>query len=317
MRRLVKDLVVIALGGNAILGKNDKGYVEKMWRNIYRAAEPIVDLYIRGNKIIVTHGNGPQVGNILEWFECAKDRIPPLTMDIACAMTQGWIGYMLQQAIGNELVRRGYHRKVVAVVNQVLVSVDDNAFRNLEKFVGPYYSYEDAESLAKKHGWIFRQDPRGGWRRVVPSPEPLENLEVEAIKTLVDRGYIVIASGGGGVPVASNSGGIVRGVEAVIDKDLASSLLAISIGASRFVILTDIDCVYIDYGKPGMRPIRRIKASEALRMVEEGIFPPGSMGPKVKASAIFALRTGRASYIGHLDRMIDVFNGNSGTIVEP
>jgi len=309
-----REVIVIALGGNAILRRNDRGDVDEMWRNVYMAAKPIVQLYSEGYRLVVTHGNGPQVGAILEWFECAKNRIPPLTMDIADAMTQGWIGYVLQQAIGNIMIEKGLPRKVVTIVNQVLVKGD---LEKPEKLVGPYYSYEDAMSISKEKGWIFKQDPRGGWRRAVPSPEPIENLEVEAVVSLLEKDYIVIASGGGGIPVINSGGGIVRGVEAVVDKDLASALLALRIGASKLVILTDVDYVYMNYGGPAAKPIKRMKASEALDMVERGLFPSGSMAPKVKAAAIFTKSSGKNSHIGNLDRALDVFQGSSGTLIEP
>jgi len=311
------EIAVLALGGNAILRKGDRGDVDEMWRNVYSAAKSIVEIYSRGYGIVVTHGNGPQVGAVLEWFECAKDRIPPLTMDIANAMTQGWIGYMLQQAIGNIMAERGYPRRVIALVNQVLVSEADSAFRDPEKLVGPYYSYQEALKISAEKGWAFKQDPRGGWRRAVPSPEPLDNLEIEAISALLERGYIVIASGGGGIPVVIEAGGVVRGVEAVVDKDLASSLLAIRLGASRFIILTDVDYVYIDYGKPTSRPLRRIRTREAMEILEKGLLPRGSMAPKVRAAAAFTEATRRPSTIGHLDMAVEVFEGLSGTTIEP
>jgi carbamate kinase len=311
------EIAVIALGGNALLRKGDIGHVDEMWRSVYIAARSIVEIYSEGYGLVITHGNGPQVGAILEWFECAKDRIPPLTMDIAGAMTQGWIGYMLQQAIGNVMVEKGFPRKVVTIVNQVLVREDDDAFKEPEKPVGPYYGYEEMIKISSERGWVFKQDPRGGWRRAVPSPEPIENLELEAIKSLLERGYIVIASGGGGIPVIRDVGGVIRGVEAVIDKDLASALIATSIGASKLVILTDVDYVYIDYGKPSARPIRRISAREAMNLVEKKLLPPGSIAPKVKAAAIFAKSRRKTSHIGHLDKALEVFKGASGTIVEP
>jgi len=311
------EVVVLALGGNAILRKGDRGDVDEMWRNVYSAAKSIVEIYSRGYRVVVTHGNGPQVGAVLEWFECAKDRIPPLTVDIANAMTQGWIGYMIQQAVGNIMAERGYPRRVVALINQVLVSEADRAFRDPEKLVGPYYSYEEALKISVERGWTFKQDPRGGWRRAIPSPEPLDNLEVEAVSALLEQGYIVIASGGGGIPVAISARGGVKGVEAVVDKDLASSLLAIKLRASRLIILTDVDYVYMDYGKPTARPLMRLRAREALEIVEKGLLPKGSMAPKVKAAALFTEAVKKPSAIGHLDMALEVFEGRSGTIIEP
>ncbi len=309
--------MVVALGGNAILRKGDRGCPEEMWRNVYRAAEPIVDLYLKGYRVVITHGNAPQVGSLMEMFEMARDKIPPLTLDIATAMTQGWIGYMLQQAIGNTMARKGVGRRAVTLINQVLVDPKDPAFRDPEKPIGPWYGEEEAMRLAREKGWIFKNDPRGGLRRVVPSPEPLENLEAGAIADLLDRGYIVIACGGGGVPVYKEEPWLVRGVDAVIDKDLASSLLAVRLKATGFYILTDVDYVYIDYGGARERPIRKIKALEAIKLVESGTLHRGSIGPKVRAAALYALKVGRAGVIGSLDRASEVFEGVSGTVVEP
>lgn len=307
-----RRLVVLALGGNALLRKGDRGTVEDQWRNVSLVSKKIAELYSRGYSIVVTHGNGPQVGNLLEWFEALKDRIPPLTLDIANAMTQGWIGYMLQREIGNELVARGFGRRVVSLVNQVAVRLSREDLENPTKFVGPYYSRGEAERISRERGWVFREDPRGGWRRVVPSPEPVENVEVDAIRLLVDSGYIVVASGGGGVPVYY-SNGYLRGVEAVIDKDLASSILAISLRADRFAILTDVDGVYRNFGKPDEELIDVLRASEAIDMVSRGVFPRGSIAPKVLAAARYTIATGRDSFIGSLDKLELVVDGVSGT----
>lgn len=310
------ETVVVALGGNAFLQKRQRGLVSEQWSNVEKAVVQIADIVERGYKVVVTHGNGPQVGNVLEWMEALRDRIPPLTMDIAGAMTQGWLGYMIQQALGNELSRRGLPRKVVSVVNQVLVSRDDPAFEQPSKYVGPYYTRREAELLSKERGWVLRPDPRGGWRRVVPSPEPLGNVEIDAIKTLLEAGFVVVASGGGGVPVVAEGDRLV-GVEAVIDKDLAAELLARGIGASYLVILTDVEGVMLNYGKPGERLLRRLSVSEAERLYSEGVFPPGSMGPKVLACIRFVKGGGKRAAIGHLYRALEVFEGRSGTQIVP
>jgi len=310
------ELIVIALGGNAFLQKNEKGTVEEQWRNVYAAAKQIVDLVKNGYKVVVTHGNGPQVGNVMEWMEALKDKIPPLTMDIAGAMTQGWIGYMLQQAIQNVLIDENLdHRyRVVTLINQVEVKKDDPAWKNPTKYVGPYY-YNEAEikKIAEEKGWTVKADPRGGFRRVVPSPDVLDNIEKEAIKLLYENDFIVIASGGGGIPVVKDEKGKVSGREAVIDKDLGGQLLASVVGADIFVILTDVEGAYLNYGKPDQKLLRELTVSEAKKLLDQGVFGSGSMGPKVKAAIRFAERTGKPAYIGHLYKLKEILEGKSGT----
>ena len=311
--------VLIALGGNAFQSKGDKGTVEDYWRNAYRAAKAIVKIIKEGYKVVLTHGNGPQVGNILEWMEALRDKIPPMSMDIANAMTQGWLGYLLMQAIDNELVKEKVSevKGVIAVVNQVVVNANDPAFQNPTKYVGPYYTEEDARKLMKEKRWIMKPDPRGGWRRVVPSPDPIDNVEKWAIKTLVDNGWIVIASGGGGIPVVKEPNGILRGVEAVIDKDLAAERLATALKVGLFIILTDVDRVYLNYGKPNAKPIEVMTVSQAEKYYREGHFKPGSMGPKVMAAIRFIKSGGLEARIGHLYNAYEVVMGKSGTRIVP
>ena len=310
------ETVVIALGGNAFLQKGQKGTVEEQWNNVVKAMKQIADIIERGYRVVLTHGNGPQVGNILVWMDSAKDKIPPLSMDIAGAMTQGWLGYMIQQALRNELKRRGLNKVVVSIVNQVLVDKNDPAFQNPTKYVGPYYTEEEAKKIAAEKGWIMKPDPRGGWRRVVPSPDPKDNLEIEAIRTLVNAGFIVVASGGGGIPVIYEDGEI-RGVEAVIDKDLAGEVLATKLGADYFIILTDVEGAMINFGKPNQKLLRKITVSEAEKYYKEGHFKPGSMGPKVLACIRFIRHGGKKAAIGHLYRALDILEEKTGTIIVP
>jgi carbamate kinase len=312
--------ILIALGGNAFQSKGDKGTPEDYWRNAYRAAETIVRIVKEGYRVVVTHGNGPQVGIIMEWMERSKDKIPPLTMDIAGAMTQGWLGYLLAQSISNVLLREGVKdsvKGVVAVVNQVEVRRDDPAWSNPTKYVGSWYTEEEAKKLAAEKGWIFKSDPRGGYRRVVPSPNPFNNVEVSAIKRLVDDGWIVVASGGGGIPVVRNDNGSLQGVEAVIDKDLAGEVLATSLGVGTFVILTDVDGVYLNFGKPDQKKLDVVMVSELEKYYKEGHFAPGSMGPKVLAAIRFIKNGGKKAMIGHLYNGYEVIKGRSGTTVLP
>lgn len=309
-----KGLVVIALGGNAFLQKNQKGTVEEQWDNVAKAMKQVADIVEKGYEVILTHGNGPQVGNILEWMDALKEKIPPLTMDFANAMTQGWIGYMIQQSLTNELRRRGISKQVITVINQVLVKKNDPAFQNPTKYVGPYYSREMAEKVAKEKGWSMKPDPRGGWRRVVPSPDPIGNVEIEAIKTLLKNGFIVVASGGGGIPVIEENG-VVKGVEAVIDKDLAGERLASLVKAEYFVIVTDVEGVYLYFKTSKQKLLRRLTVSEAEKLYREGHFPPGSMGPKVLAAIRFVKNGGKKAAIGHLYKALDVLEERAGTTI--
>ncbi|RLG85081.1 MAG: carbamate kinase [Thermoprotei archaeon] len=311
-----KGLVVVALGGNAFLQKGQKGTVEEQWNNVVKAMKQIADIIEKGYRVLLTHGNGPQVGNVLEWMESLKERIPPLTMDFANAMTQGWIGYMIQQALSNELKRRGIGKHVVTIVNQVLVDKNDPAFQNPTKYVGPYYDEETAKKIAAEKGWVMKPDPRGGWRRVVPSPDPIGNIEKDAIRTLLENNFIVVASGGGGIPVVYENGEL-RGVEAVIDKDLAGERLASLVRADYFVIVTDVEGVYLNFRKPNQRLLRRLTVSEAEKLYEEGHFPPGSMGPKVLAAIRFVRNGGKKAAIGHLYKALDVLEERAGTTIVP
>jgi carbamate kinase len=315
-------LVVVAFGGNAFQSKGDKGTVEDYWRNAYRAAEAIVRLVEEGYRVVVTHGNGPQVGILAELMMMGykEKNIPPMTLDIAGAMTQGWLGYILQQATYNKLKEKGLLgtkvKGVVTVVTQTLVRSDDPDFKDPSKYIGPWYEKEEAEKLSRELGWVFKPDPRGGYRRVVPSPDPIIQVEIEAIKKLVESGFIVIADGGGGVPVVED-GGKLRGVEAVIDKDLGAERMATALGANILLILTDVDAAYINYGTPNAKPIREITASEALKLYREGHFKPGSMGPKVLAGIRFVQNGGELAIIAHLNKALEAIRGESGTRILP
>ena len=253
-------LIVVALGGNALLREGESGSFSEQFENVKKTAKILADLIERGYMIVITHGNGPQVGATLLRHDAGQKiyDVPAFPMDVCGAETQGFIGYMIQQALGNELKKRGIGRGVVTIVTRVLVDDKDPAFKSPTKPVGPFYTREEMEKIKKEHpDYVFKEDKaRGGWRRVVPSPDPKKILEGDAIKSLVNSGFIVVASGGGGIPVIETSEGI-KGVEAVIDKDLAGERLASLVGADKFVILTDIDGAYLNFGKPNQKRSRK------------------------------------------------------------
>ncbi|RLG81563.1 MAG: carbamate kinase [Thermoprotei archaeon] len=314
--------LVVAFGGNAFQTKGEKGTPEDYWRNAYRSAEFLIKIIEEGYKIAITHGNGPQVGIIAEWMMAGlkMKNLPPMTLDIAGSMSQGWLGYLIQQSLYNKLLEKGLLGKkvkgVATIITQVLVDKNDPAFQNPTKYIGPWYEENEAKKLSEELGWVVKPDPRGGWRRVVPSPDPIGPIEIEAIKRLVEDGFIVIASGGGGIPVVKEDG-VLKGVEAVIDKDLAGERLATALGASTFLILTDVEKVYLNYGKPNQKPIDTMTVSEAKKYLEEGHFKPGSMGPKILASIRFIENGGRIAIIGHLKKAYEALKGESGTRIVP
>ncbi|ASJ05374.1 carbamate kinase [Thermococcus barossii] len=309
--------VVIALGGNAILQRGQKGTYEEQMANVMKTAKQIVDIILDGDyEVVITHGNGPQVGALLLHMDAgqAVHGIPAQPMDVAGAMTQGQIGYMIQQAIRNELKRRGIDRPVATIVTQTLVDKDDPAFQHPSKPVGPFYDEETAKKLAKEKGWVVIEDSGRGWRRVVPSPDPKGHVEAPVIVDLVEKGFIVIASGGGGVPVVEENGQL-KGVEAVIDKDLAGERLAEEVKADIFMILTDVNGAAVNFGKPDERWLGKVTVEELKRYYKEGHFKKGSMGPKVLAAIRFVEWGGERAVIAALDRAVEALEGKTGTQV--
>jgi len=313
--------ILVALGGNAIKQAHEKGtYEEQVW-NVEKTAAQLTKLVQRGYHLAITHGNGPQVGALLiQQEEGQRLGIPPQPMDVCGAMTQGQIGYMLQQALMNEFRKMGIDKLVATVVTRVLVRKDDPDFQDPSKPVGPFYDEETAKKLAEERGWVIKKvKPNADrpYRRVVPSPDPIRPLEADAIKSLYDSGIVVIASGGGGIPVIEEDGKI-KGVEAVIDKDLAGERLAEVLGVDVFMILTDVEKAKLNYGKPNERDIDRMTVSEAKKYFEEGHFLPGSMGPKVKACIRFIEEAGgKAAIITHLEKALDALEGKTGTWIVP
>jgi len=301
--------VVIALGGNAILQPGQRGTVAEQRANIATACEEIARVLAGGHRVILTHGNGPQVGNILLQNEEARAVVPPATLDACGAQSQGLIGYLFQQ----ELQRRT-GRPAVSMVTQVVVDPTDPAFTNPNKPVGPFYTPDAALRLQEERGWAMKEDAGRGWRRVVPSPQPRRVVEVEAIRRLADAGSLVVACGGGGVPVAEDAG-TLSGLEAVIDKDLTASVLARELGAELLVILTDVEAVALHYGRPEQRLLGAATVAEMERHAADGHFRAGSMRPKVEAVVRFVRGGGQRAAIASLARAAEAVAGSAGTQV--
>ncbi|HBK86399.1 MAG TPA: carbamate kinase [Firmicutes bacterium] len=304
--------IVIALGGNAILQAGQKGTAQEQMANVQLAAEQIAQLVVAGHQVVLTHGNGPQVGNILLQNAAASPAVPAMPLDICGAETQGFIGYLLQQSLSNVLQKQGQSKQVVTVVTQVVVDANDPAFSAPTKPIGPFYSAEQAAEFMAQ-GMALREDKaRGGWRRIVASPMPLRICEREAVVSLIDSGAIIIAAGGGGIPVVETAAGL-RGVEAVIDKDLAGQRLANDIGADILLILTDVEAVALDWGLPTQRFLHDVSLAEANAYQAEGHFQAGSMGPKVAAACNFLAAGGEMAIITSLQAATQALAGKTGT----
>lgn len=309
--------LVLALGGNALIRPGEAGTLEELRARLHQAMAPTADLVTRGFASVVTHGNGPMVGHLLLQMECARATTPPMPLFICDADTEGSLGYLIQQCLVNELRRRGRPRGVVTVVTQVEVAADDAAFWAPDKPIGPFYAAEDAERLRAERGWQLLEDAGRGWRRVVPSPRPLSIIEQDIISYLLSGGFIVIAAGGGGVPVIRQTDGDLTGVEAVIDKDRASAVLAREIGADLLIFLTAVEYVFLDYGRPGQRPLRKLNRAAAGAHLAAGHFPPGSMGPKMESAIDFLSRGGRRVLITQPESLPAALRGESGTHIVP
>lgn len=308
--------LVIALGGNALLQKGQRGTYLEQLSNAKRTAKFLADLIEKGYEIVITHGNGPQVGAIMLQNELSKKEVPPMPLDVANAETQALIGYLIQQSLQNELRKRGIKREVVTLITQVLVDKNDQAFKNPTKFIGPYYTEDEAKRLMKERGWVMKPDPRGGWRRVVPSPDPKDIVEKSIIRDLVDQGFIIITAGGGGIPVIKEND-LLKGVEAVIDKDLASALVGKIVKADTLLILTDIEYAMLNFGKPNQVPLKKVKLREIEEYYKQGHFAPGSMGPKILACIRFVKWGGERGIIAHLEKSFLALNEETGTIITP
>lgn len=306
---------VLALGGNAIIKAGQKGTISEQFANTRDSLGGVVELISQGYHLAITHGNGPQVGNLLRQQEAGeKEGIAPLPLGVLNAATEGSMGYMIEQSLQNKLLMSGIKKQVITIVSQVVVDKNDPSMLNPTKFVGStYFTAEQAEELRANLGWSLKEDAGKGFRRVVPSPYPKQIIPAETISELVHRGEIVIAVGGGGIPVYVEDNGTLEGVDAVIDKDFASALLALDIKADLFVILTGVDKVAIDYGKPEQRDLDHMNVTEAKQYYADKQFPAGSMGPKILAAIDFLERGGKEVLITSIDSIVDAFAGKTGT----
>ncbi len=313
----MRKLAVVALGGNALLRGNEAGLIQQQEKNAYTTCRNLIPLIKENYSLVITHGNGPQVGNILLRNEAGykEYKIPKMPLDICVADSQGGIGYMIERQLKNLLAENKIRRNVITIVTEILVDINDPAFKNPTKPVGAFFLKEEADLLARINpGWIFREDPRKrGWRRVVASPKPIDILNRKIIRDLAHKGNIIIAAGGGGIPVYKDEKNMLQGIEAVIDKDLASSLLAREIEADEFFILTDIPKVYVSFHKPGQKPIDSITADEAQALMEQGEFAEGSMGPKIQAAIEFVSHGGKETIITEAAMLADK---NGGTRIK-
>jgi carbamate kinase len=311
----VKKKAVIAFGGNVLLPHTQKGLQKEQEKNAELAAKDMVNIIEKGYELLIVHGNGPQVGNILIQMEKASNKIPPFTIDVCDAMTEGSMGYMIEKALLNELRKHSIDKDVATIITQVIVDKDDSAFHSPTKPIGPFYNELRAGELKKDKKWIMVEDAGRGWRRVVPSPRPIDIVPKIAIRRLIDTGTIVIVAGGGGVPVIINQDGLIEGVEAVIDKDFASSLIAQEIEADLFIILTGVDRVAINFGKPNQKEIKKMSVNEAEKYLKEGQFPAGSMGPKIRAAIEFIKNGGKEVLITTPGKIRGAFAKRTGTII--
>ncbi len=313
----MSEVLVVAVGGNALIRDPHHVTVKSQYAAARQAAVSLGELASAGHKLAVVHGNGPQVGYILRRMEIAKKQLHEVPLDSCVADTQGALGYNLQMAIGNEMRVRKLERRSATVVTQVLVDRNDEAFQNPVKPIGSFMDKDEALRRQNNDGWNVVEDAGRGWRRVVASPQPQEILELEIIRQLVEAGVLTVAAGGGGIPVAYGRNGELEGVEAVIDKDKAASLLARSLNADRLVISTAVPRVCVNFGKPDQKELEQITAAEAEELATEGHFAPGSMLPKIQAVVAFVKATGNEGLITDPDNLSAALTGNAGTRIVP
>ena len=308
---------VIAFGGNALLRPQDHGTQEEQFTLSWKATRWLVEIIHRGYELAIVHGNGPQVGNIMIQVEEAITKIPPQSLDVAVAQTQGSMGFMLANQLRNRFNEEQLEKEIAAVLTEVEVDREDPAFENPTKPVGPYFTAYRANLLMQEHGWQMIEDAGRGWRKVVASPMPQRIIGCDLLRRLVENGAVLVAGGGGGVPVYKDVGGYFRGVEAVIDKDYVASMLARELKADLFIMLTQVPMVAENFGRPNQRWLRKMPLTKAREMMNNHQFPPGSMGPKVQASMDFVEATGKEVLITDEDSLKRALDGRSGTVLVP
>ena len=309
------EKIVIALGGNALQSGNTEPTAEGQLEVVKKTCERIADISSRGYEVAIVHGNGPQVGRILLASETAKDVTPAMPFDVCGAMSQGYIGYHIQQSLKYALSVRNKNFPILTITTQMIVDEKDPAFDNPVKPIGPFYTEEEARILEREKGYVMREDAGRGWRRVVPSPVPKKIVEIDAIKSLWDS-FIVISCGGGGIPVVEKMDGTLEGVEAVIDKDFAAELLAEDVNADVLMILTEVNKVAVNWGKPDQKDLDHMSLKEAARFIDEGQFAPGSMLPKVEAAMKFVRAfPNKRAIITSLDQAVEALEGSTGTTI--
>jgi carbamate kinase len=307
--------MMISLGGNAILKHTDMGTAEEQFKNTRQTSNVIVKLIKMGYHMALSHGNGPQVGDILLAYDLSKESLPPMPLDVCVAQSQGMIGYMLQLSLKNALNDAGIEKSVVTILTQTLVHIEDPRLKIPSKPIGPFYTANEASNLEKEKGWVVVDDSGRGYRRVVPSPLPIGFIEESSIKSLFENGELVIASGGGGIALIKKENGNFQGLEAVVDKDHTSALLASIIGAEILLVLTDVDRVAINYGKSYQEDLDHLTVSKAREHLKNGYFPPGNMGPKIESAIDFLENGGKKVVITSIENVFEALNGNAGTTI--
>jgi carbamate kinase len=309
-----EKLAVVALGGNAIIQKGEKGTITEQFANTRHSMEPVVQLLKDGYNFILTHGNGPQVGNLMLQNEIAKEQVPEMPLGVADAMTEGSMGYMIEQCLQNVMINNGVWRNVVTIPCQVVVDINDPAMDNPTKPIGPFYSEEDAKRISAEKGWIIKDDAKRGFRRYVASPYPIDVVEKDAINMLLRQGYLLITGGGGGIPVSYEKDGTIEGVDCVIDKDLASMKIALAVGARLLIIITGVPQVTIKFGTPEETALSRLTLAQARHYYQDGEFPAGSMGPKMMAAIEFIqANPNNEVIITDVENLVAALDGKAGT----
>jgi carbamate kinase len=310
------NTIVVALGGNAISHQFEEGNIHQQFANTRQSLKGVIELISQGYRVLITHGNGPQVGNALIRVEESRHLVPVLPLGVIVADTEGGMGYMVEQCLQNKMKDRKISKEVATLITQILVDPNDPSIKNPSKFVGPVYSEDKIETLRERPGWTLKEDIGRGWRRVVPSPLPVEIVEKKIIKLLLDNDIIVIAAGGGGIPVyIDKKNGWYEGIDAVIDKDLASAVLARDINAQELMILTEVERVAVNFGKPNQQFLDHLTVSEAKRLMKEGHFPAGNMGPKIQAAINFLEGGGGQVIITSVEKSRDAVLGKAGTVI--